>query len=375
MSTTGNKQMTYEEYLTNVKNAANTAYGNAETAANGTFQSALNTANANYNKAKAEYGANAEALGGMGLRGSGYSNYLNSQAYAQKQSAYNNADFSYQAALADAEARKAATILEADGLMAQYLQQQEANRLNAFNTLMGNIGAYNSIGDIKALADANGITDTDMLNKLAASRSGYIRNNLTGSQYTKKQLDDLYNNGNGELTKTDYEALLNGIYNVSADDISAGTFIDNDNDGEYLNYANAKEMLDYFKNAFGETSNQAKKAQDEFDKLYGVKTAGVTYLKGEGNNPGGSGNNFKVKVEDGEGKEYKVEYSGNKGDASVKQAAETYIDGTVFKYRGVLYIKRGTEVYEIKARPIKPGEYNDLLKLFNSADQTQTEGE
>lgn len=363
MSTTGNKQMTYEEYLTNVKNAANTAYGNAETAANGTFQSALNTANANYNKAKAEYGANAEALGGMGLRGSGYSDYLNSQAFAQKQSAYNNANFSLQAALDEAAARRDATILEADGLMAQYLQQQEANRLNAFNTLMGNIGAYNSIGDIKALADANGITDTDMLNKLAASRSGYIRNNLTGTQYTKKQLDELYNNGNGELTQTDYDALLNGIYNVSVNDISAGTFIDNDNDGEYLDYAKAKEMLDYFKTAFGEDSGQAKKAQEEFDKLYGVKTVGVTYLKGDGNNPGNAGNNFKV--EDGEGNEYKVEYSGNKGDASVKQVATNYDDGAVFKYRGVLYIKRGNEVYEIKARPTKPGEYNDLLKLFD----------
>lgn len=326
------------------------------------YQQTLNSIEANRQKQVAgaaasaaqiapTYGTRAERLNTMGLSGSGYSDYLAGKAYATGRQA-----------ISDINANAQAAQLEAKGLYTDYLAQQEANKINTFNTLMGNIGAYGSLADIKAIASANGITDSDMLDNLVSSRSGYIRNNLTGSQYTKKQLDDLYNNGNGELTETDYNALLKGIYDVSANDISSATFIDKDNGGAYLNYSKAKDMLDQFKAAFGEDSVQAKKMQAEFDKLYGVKTVGVTYSSGAGYNTGEGGFNFKVSAANGN--KYKVEYSGNKGDDSVKQAAEGINDGAVFKYRGVLYIKRGTEVYEIKARPVNPNAYNNLLKLF-----------
>lgn len=56
-------------------------------------------ARSSYEQNKASYGANAEAMGSMGLAGSGYSDYLNSKAYAQQRA-------ETQAANAQADASK-----------------------------------------------------------------------------------------------------------------------------------------------------------------------------------------------------------------------------------------------------------------------------
>lgn len=56
-------------------------------------------ARSSYEQNKASYGANAEAMGSMGLTGSGYSDYLNSKAYAQQRA-------ETQAATAQADASK-----------------------------------------------------------------------------------------------------------------------------------------------------------------------------------------------------------------------------------------------------------------------------
>jgi hypothetical protein len=56
-------------------------------------------ARSSYEQNKASYGANAEAMGSMGLSGSGYSDYLNSKAYAQQRA-------ETQAANAQADASK-----------------------------------------------------------------------------------------------------------------------------------------------------------------------------------------------------------------------------------------------------------------------------
>ena len=84
-------------------------------------------ANTSYEQNKATYGANAEALASMGLTGSGYSDYLNSQAYATQRG-------EVQAANADAEATKRAARyaeddkkMNADATYAANVKEAELN--------------------------------------------------------------------------------------------------------------------------------------------------------------------------------------------------------------------------------------------------------
>lgn len=64
---------------------------------------AIRDADTSYQKALSGYGRNAELLAKMGLTGSGYSDYLDAQAYAQKQNAISEANATYDKTLKDAK--------------------------------------------------------------------------------------------------------------------------------------------------------------------------------------------------------------------------------------------------------------------------------
>ena len=72
----------------------------------------------------ATYGANAEQLAAMGLSGSGYSEYLNQQAYATQRSETQNANAQAQTTKLNAQSAADAAKLEAE-------QQANADRMNA----------------------------------------------------------------------------------------------------------------------------------------------------------------------------------------------------------------------------------------------------
>lgn len=374
MSTTGTEKMSYEDYLKTVKTAADTAYTNAETAAQGTFQSALNTANANYNKAKAEYGANAEALGGMGLRGSGYSDYLNSQAFAQKQSAYNNANFSYQAALADAEARRDATKLEADGLMAQYLQQQEAdklayqrqqeaNKLTAYETLLTNAGTYD-LDTLTALMDSRGLDNAQRLN---------VYNAAFGSgSYTIPQLDAL---AAKYSTNAD---LISAITAAKESILKNGSFSDTlyfDSEGKSLPHSDARTVLDNIKTTYGESidaNSPYQNALSQFNNLYGVTAPSkkIIYSGGDVNGSPEAGDNIRVKDKDGN--TYRVEFAGKSSNDAYKAAksgSNDIEDGQVFKYGSDYYIIYQGTAHKIQKRTGSDGSsFEAMVKAFDGED-------
>ncbi|MCD8309440.1 MAG: hypothetical protein LUD19_06260 [Clostridia bacterium] len=96
---------TYEQYLQSIKDSS---YETAE--ANKDRQIA--DAYTSYAQNLSSYGANAETLASMGLTGSGYSDYLNSQAYAQQRSDVQSANSTYAAAIQAADDSYSANMLD-----------------------------------------------------------------------------------------------------------------------------------------------------------------------------------------------------------------------------------------------------------------------
>ena len=133
-------------------------------------------ARSSYEQNKATYGANAEALARMGLTGGGYSDYLNSKAYAQQRAETQAANAQATATKREADYIKdqstlaaekeysqnmlnAATsyrenVLNNDAAIGQYREQKAANEQNYLLQLLGLAGSGTySAETIKALAN------------------------------------------------------------------------------------------------------------------------------------------------------------------------------------------------------------------------------
>ncbi len=78
-------------------------------------------ARSSYEQNKASYGANAEAMGNMGLSGSGYSDYLNSKAYAQQRAETQAANAQADASKREARYIEDQTRLQADASYSENL--------------------------------------------------------------------------------------------------------------------------------------------------------------------------------------------------------------------------------------------------------------
>lgn len=126
-----------------------------------------------YAQNKATYGANAEALAGMGLTGGGYGDYLNSRAYAQQRE-------EIQAARAgEAAAKREADRIYYADMMAQTEKEDAAAKAeadkqdSAYATLLdaAKSGAYTA-DEIKALAGKMGITNEADLTALGNAATG-----------------------------------------------------------------------------------------------------------------------------------------------------------------------------------------------------------
>lgn len=87
--------MTYEQYIAEQKKLEEENYQTALKEAEAYRERAAVDANTSYAQNMSTYGVNAETLARMGLTGSGYSDYLNAQAYAQKRSDLQQAESNY----------------------------------------------------------------------------------------------------------------------------------------------------------------------------------------------------------------------------------------------------------------------------------------
>lgn len=107
-----------------------------EEAAEAERQRAVIDARSSYEQNKATYGANAEMLASMGLSGSGYSDYINSQAYATQRGETQSANALAQATKQEAKYTADAAILAAE-------QQASSDKLAADLSYSENMAANN----------------------------------------------------------------------------------------------------------------------------------------------------------------------------------------------------------------------------------------
>lgn len=360
--------MSFEQYILSSKSNADDAYKQAVADAELERQRATLEADRNYSRALSNYGSNAAALSNMGLTGSGYSAYLDSQAYAQRQGDINAANINKQTALTNAQNARDAAYQQADATYASYLEQQKANQLTSFNNFYSNIESYTG-NDIDRLASENGLS-SEQTQQLKDARSQYTYAQFLGANnYTIKDLDDALAYGN--LDKPTYDKLKDNITVLKEEDISAGLFADNSEDGGLIPYKEATNLIKDLKDA-GADEKTLEKVEKLLDETYRASspTKTVTFSKDViAANPGKAGNNFTVK--DAEGNVYYVQYSGDVEDANsnVAHAAQRTAVKTneLFLFNGKVYYKGNDgKYYGVEKRAFAYDySWNKLMKLFN----------
>jgi hypothetical protein len=313
--------MSYEEYLNSQKQ---TAINNAATARD----RQINAAQVGYNQARSVYGSQAAALSGMGLQGSGYSQYLDSQAYAQKNAALANA---YKTEANAVNAAESAYNNAYQG----YLQQQEQNRATAFADMVKNIDGY-SLGDITYLGGAH---------KLGNDQIKYlVQNALDRDQYTATDLEDVRGIIGEDTYKAYYDKLVNMDINTGDD-----AFYEFDEDGnpKLVSADRAKNYIDYLEQR-GVKPETVSALRAKYDDTYKIKTLDGATVDNMGSRGWVDGDNFHI--EDSDGYWHKVQSGGEVTDSGILELAKDLGSGTVFSYQGAIYVKSNGKVYKVKAR-------------------------
>ena len=315
--------MSYEEYLNSQKQ---TAIDNAATARD----RQINAAQVGYNQARSVYGSQAAALSGMGLQGSGYSQYLDSQAYAQKNAAIANAYKTEANAVNAAES-------DYNKAYQNYLQQQEEGRTKAFSDVIQDIGSY-SLSDIDYL---NGV------HKFTPDQIKYLTDGiLKGGNYTKADLDNA--KGKGYIDQPTYDTYAESLKNTRFD--TEKLFLKDD--GSKMDKDQAMKVINGLE-AIGYSPEAIQEARDAFAVQYG---SGIRWNNDNGflffgsTEVGKKGNNFSVV--DADGHKYRVQYDSGKIDHDTKiyENAPINVNHAVFAYDGQAYIVMNKEVYRIGAR-------------------------
>lgn len=258
-STTGSGVDTYEEFLLkqegfykeqldklNAQIEQNKQ--NALQQAESERERAVIDARSSYEQNKATYGANAEQLAAMGLSGSGYSDYLNQQAYATQRAETQNANAQAEATKLAAEQQANSDKLNAElsyaenmqgnaEKLAQYQQQkaeeakaEEEQKKQYYAALLAsaNMGKYTS-EQIASLGAQYGLDEVQIKSIMDAANT--YKTNTQKSNYSdlmidienratnKTILDTALKNDN--ISQEQYNDLLSRLQTNTYDDYSS----------------------------------------------------------------------------------------------------------------------------------------------------------
>ncbi len=264
------------------------ALQNAETAR----QRSIADSRSSYEQNKATYGANAEALAAMGLSGSGYSDYVNSQAYAQQRADTQNANAVAEVArmTAESEANQgkisaetsyAESISQTDAALAKYKQEQADKKDSYYAELLNyaNSGAYTAeqlkqLGSDYGLnaAQIQSLTDAATIyknNKQAGRYNQLLNSSDTSGFDAIKSARD-----NGEITSEQYNKLVTSYqsyyYDLYSQSVDSDFTMVNTND---IDSAYSKGYI---------TKSQYDKLKDKYNKglVNAITSASVFYANG-----------------------------------------------------------------------------------------------
>lgn len=228
-----NNEDYYDRKTVEYKDQLNTANSQVDT----NRQKNIGGAYAAYEQNKATYGRNAEQLAQMGLTGSGYSDYINSQAYAQQRQ-------DIQSANTNSETAKLANQVTYDGYISdlndnKFISQQaiyEKVRVGALNGMYNSQGieayakkhadelnwSYEQKKELQSLADSYkenyyvSLEDGTIANLKIGNANDISQAISTGKITNKTQLD-----GFSKYTGDKYDSLLKEIQNKRVGEINA----------------------------------------------------------------------------------------------------------------------------------------------------------
>lgn len=375
-------------------------------------------ARSSYEQNKATYGANAEQLAAMGLSGSGYSDYLNQQAYATQRAETQNANAQAEATKLAAEQQANSDKLNAELSYAENMQgnaeklaqyQEQKKQYYAALLASANTGEYTS-EQIASLGAQYGL-DEAQISQLQAAADKYKSDQQSlsytealqmisdyGADLDVSCLETLLNTGS--VSQEQYDQLM---AQYSKELIESGDLANEDADkiddlhqsGQISeeNYNKQKEQWnsqidtsDAFFNSGSMSASEAKKQLDKilnnewtseenkkalqktYDSLYKVVTNNDVRF----NNDGGwwifgttdmddVGNNFSLI--DNSGFKYRIESGGKVTDSAITSIARDVADGSIFGLRGQIYYKKDGNVYLVRKRENGYGDH--YTKLYN----------
>lgn len=328
-------------------------------------------ARSSYEQNKATYGANAEQLAAMGLSGSGYSDYLNQQAYATQRAETQNANAQAEATKLAAEQQANSDKLNAElsyaenmqdnaEKLAQYQQQKADQQLLSYTEALQMISGHGADLDVSYLETLlnTGSISQEQYNQLMAQYSKELVESGDVESEDTDKIDDLHQSG--QISEEDYNKQKEQ-WNSQID--TSDAFF---NSGS-MSATEAKKQLDEILNNEWTSEENKKALQKTYDRLYKVVTNDVKFNNDGGwwifgsTDMGDVGNNFSVK--DGSGFIYRIESGGEVTDAAIKSLASSVSNGSVFGARGQIYYKKDGKVYLIQKRENSYGDH--YTKLYN----------
>ena len=310
-------------------------------------------ARSSYEQNKATYGANAEQLAAMGLSGSGYSDYLNQQAYATQRAETQNAN-------AQAEATKLAAEQQAnsDKLNAElsYAENMQGNA-EKLAQMISDYGADFDVSYLETLLNMGSVSQEQYDQLMAQYSKKLIESGDLANEDTDK-IDDLHQSG--QISDEDYnkqKEQWNSQIDTSDSFFNSGS----------MSATEAKKQLDKILNNEWTSEENKKALQKTYDSLYKVVTNDVRF-----NNDGGwwifgstdmndVGNNFSL-IDDS-GFKYRIESGGKVTDTAIKSLANDVADGSIFGVRNQIYYKKDGNVYLVRKRENSYGDH--YTKLYN----------
>lgn len=248
-------------------------------------------------------------------------------------------------------------MIKQQGLQGLGVSQTAALRANnSYNTQMGTIDRdYNTAASDLFANYADGKVALES----AAASDRLAREQLDLQKY---QIETQTK----QTEEANAEAKALSVYNDIIGMIDNGDFKSSTELNAYID-ANRETLGDYadrLEIIAGTRGEYIDEVAAEEEAAQASKTAVPTGIKiNSGDKNTGIGDNFSLV--DTNGTKYRVEFGEEITDDTIKNAASGVANGIVFKYDGVLYVKKNNTVYKIQQRPSAKGHYDKLYKYVN----------
>lgn len=349
--------LSYEDFLKNSKDNAESVVKKTytDTVANieDNRKRGVIDAQASFDFNKATYGDKAEALRGMGLSGSGYSDYLTSRAYATQRAEVQNVNAQAAAATREAESKRDDNLLDIEKSYQENLQLASDKAVSVYNDILAGVkdGTY-SYDQAMQLGNDSKLT-ADQLGSIGAAANEYSKSvqesnyvyyrNLIGTEgFDGAEVVALKDN-NG-LTPEQYNDLFEYVNAMASDTSAESNFTV---DGRYIPMSEARAKLESVKNNPMINGDIKAALEKSFNETYDSKISMVvadTKYSGKTKAPATNSSGSSVKIDaNGEKivlkyQKYINQYSSGEYNA-IKAASEGVNKFAVFTYKGSYYMK------------------------------------